>query len=260
MRHRSSAWRAYWGALLVVVAACDRSIVLGDAEIITVCIDPGCGGAQAEAGRGGSPASTAGSNPVSGAGSGGSGGSGGAMVAGQGGDAGGQAGAAPGTPSCVPSADDQVCDGLDETCQPTADDAGCANTCRGTFVNGTSYMSCLAAATFDAAETACQANGMHLVKIDSAEENAVVLSVARDDYVWIGGSNRSDVNVYTWLDGTAFFSSDSAVPGTYQNFGNAEPAPDDKLRCVQLRQTGNGTWSNWQCSGMQSFVCEGYVF
>jgi hypothetical protein len=160
----------------------------------------------------------------------------------------------------VPSADDQLCDGLDEACQPTTQDAGCSDTCRGTFVNGSSYMSCLAAASFDAAEAACQANGMHLVKIDSAEENSVVLSAARDDYVWIGGSNRGDADVYTWLDGTPFFSGGAAAPGVYQNFGTAEPAQDSKLRCVQLRQTGNGTWSNWQCSGMQSFVCESYSF
>jgi hypothetical protein len=257
MRHRSSAWRASWGALLVMAAACDRSIVLGDAEN-AICIAPTCGGALADAGRGGQAGTAAGSSPISGGGSGG--GSGGQTMVGEGGSDAGQAGAGPSAPSCVPSADDRVCDGLDEACQSTADDAGCADTCRGTFVNGTSYMSCLAAASFDAAEAACQDNGMHLVKIDSAEENAVVLSVARDDYVWIGGSNRSDPNEYTWLDGTAFFSSDSAVPGTYVNFGNAEPAQDAALRCVQLRQTGNGTWSNWQCSGMQSFVCEAYVF
>jgi hypothetical protein len=177
-----------------------------------------------------------------------------------GGSDGEQGGEGPSAPGCVPSTDDHVCDGLDEACQVTAMDAGCANNCRGTFANGSSYMSCLAAASFDAAEAACQANGMHLAKIDSAEENALVLSVARDDYVWIGGSNRSDADVYTWLDGTVFFRLDSPVAGTYENFGSGEPALDSRLRCLQLRQTGNGTWSNWQCSGMQSFVCEGYVF
>jgi hypothetical protein len=30
------------------------------------------------------------------------------------------------------------------------------------------------------------------------------------------------------------------------------------LRCLQLRRSATGTWSNWQCSGKQSFVCERY--
>jgi len=119
-------------------------------------------------------------------------------------------------------------------------------------------MACLAAEDFDQAEARCQANGMHLVKIDSALENASVLSLAPDDYVWVGASNRDDPNVFSWLDGTAFYTLGAAIGGAYENFGAGEPVQDQKLRCLQLRRVGNGTWSNWQCSGMQSFVCERY--
>jgi hypothetical protein len=205
---------------------CDEMIVLGDANT-AVCLDPGCGGApQSESnGLGGSLAGTpsrAGSPPVSLAGGGGS-------PSSDGGDAGNaaQGGEGPSPPGCQAS-----------------------------LLDGTSYLACLAALDFDHAESACQAQGMHLVKIDSAQENATVLSLAPDDYVWIGGSNRADERVYVWLDGTPFYDSGAAVGGTYENFGTSEPASDPELRCVQLRQLGGGTWSNWRCSGMQSFVCE----
>jgi len=138
--------------------------------------------------------------------------------------------------------------------QPVTPSGGCKES----SVQGTSYMACLAAADFDQAEASCQANGMHLVKIDSALENMAVVSLALDDYVWVGGSNRDDPNAFIWLDGTPFYVSGAAVGDTYQNFGSGEPATDPKLRCLQLRRTSSGTWSNWQCTGMQSFVCERY--
>jgi hypothetical protein len=120
-------------------------------------------------------------------------------------------------------------------------------------------MSCLAAKDFDEAEVACQESGMHLVKIDDAEENATVLRLALDDYVWIGGSSRDDSSVYTWLDGTTFYDSGGPVGAIYQNFDSSGPSSDPELRCVQLRELVEGTWSTWRCSGMQSFVCERYA-
>jgi len=225
MPAESLSWRASLGAALALSVGCSPLIVLGDADD-TGCLDTGCVGVQS--------------------------GSGGEVAVGQG-------GAGPlGAPGCRPAAVDRSCDGLNETCEPTAADQGCSDGCKGSYVQGTSYMACLAGADFDQAEAACQANGMHLIKIDSALENQTVLSLALDDYVWVGGSNRDDPNVFTWLDGTPFFSSGAAVGDAYENFGSGEPAQDQMLRCLQLRRSATGTWSNWQCSGKQSFVCERY--
>jgi hypothetical protein len=242
-------------AALSLATGCGPVIVLGDSD--AVCLALGCGGVSQGGvqGLGGSSAGVlvqAGSSSPPIAGSGGAGGGPGD------GGASGQAGEAPSTLPCQPALEDHICDGFDAACQPDPDDAGCSETCQGSFVGGSAYMSCLAAADFDDAEAACQANGMHLVKIDSADENATVLSLAPDDYVWIGGSSRDDPSVYAWLDGTPFYASGAAVGATYQNFGASEPSKDSELRCVQLREQGAGTWSMWRCSGMQSFVCERY--
>lgn len=261
MRRGKLSFRLALGAALVAATACGPVIVLGDSEN-PICLEPGCGGGQS--GSGGSGGSSAGgatqagssSQPVAGTAGGGT------TAGGTQGDA-GAAGASGGegpVPGCEPSADDTRCDGVDEACLVTRDDQGCSGTCEGTYVDGSSYMSCVAARDFEQAEAACQANGMHLVKIDSATENALVLSLALDDYVWIGGSSRDDPAVWEWLDGTPFWSSGAAVGDAYQNFGNSEPGSDTQLRCLQLRESTGGTWSNWQCSGMQSFVCESYTF
>jgi Lectin C-type domain len=201
---------------------------------------------------GGSVAGDSGGSSViggTGGSSGGTGGSGGTQTGG----AGGQSGAG----TCQPSATDKSCDGLDQACHSTAADAGCSGACKGTFVQGSSYMSCLAGSSFDQAEATCRANGMHLAKIGSAPENATVLSLAQDDYVWVGGSNLADANVFTWADGTPFYSFSTAVAG-YKNFEPGEPVQNPALRCVQLMQLTNGTWSNWDCAEAQSFVCERY--
>lgn len=248
--------RASVAAGLVLAAGCSPTIILGDLDG-AVCLDGGCGGIT----QGGAiPGGSAGAN-VSGmppGGTGGSAGTGGSPVeAGSAGEA-GMAGIG-GRPTCQPSATDHSCDGLDEACRVTMQDQACTGTCKGSFVNGSSYMACVAASDFDTAEMTCQANGMHLVKIDDADENTVIKDLAPDDYVWIGASSRDDPDVFVWLDGTAFFSrSNGIIGGAYENFGMNEPTEDQKLRCLQLRRNTDGTWSNWQCSGMQSFVCERY--
>lgn len=222
---------------------------------------PGAGsanGGSAPIAEGGDSAANGGSSSGGGASGGpaGGGGTGGTTGTAGGGGSGG-AGGQP-TGGCQPTAVDQVCDGLDQACKITAQDAGCIATCKGSFVQGSSYMSCLAASDFDQAEAACVANGMHLAKIDSAAENATVLSLAADDYVWIGGSNRADESAFAWMDGAIFYSSGAAVGGSYENFAAGEPMADADLRCVQLMQPDDGTWSNWHCTETQSFVCERY--
>lgn len=219
------------------------------------------GGSAASAGSSGASASAGAANAGIGSGGGGgspaAGGGGGGTLPLAGGPTGGAAGE-PGVAGCQPSATDQSCDGLNEQCQVTAEDEACAADCAGVFVNGTSYMTCSAASDFDQAEAACQGNGMHLVKIDDALEDETVLGLALGDYVWVGGSNREDLNVFVWMDGTAFYSFVDEVPDVYENFNTAadEPYKDERWPCVE--QDADGTWSTWDCAEAQSFVCERY--
>jgi hypothetical protein len=117
-------------------------------------------------------------------------------------------------------------------------------------------MACLADSDFDGAEAACQDNGMHLVRIDSALEDETVWGIAPDDYVWIGGSNREDLHAFRWVDGSLFYDFEGEIVGAYQHFSATEPDWDERWRCVE--QDADGTWSTWDCLDGQSFVCERY--
>lgn len=161
---------------------------------------------------------------------------------------------------CEPSATDQHCDGLDEACQPTKLDDGCPKGCSGMVIAGGMYMLCLATATFELAESQCAAHGMRLVKIDDRSENELALGFASalGPYVWVGASNRDDLDVFTWSDGDAFFKLGRPMAGRYENFAEGQPGTDAAERCVQLEERKGGVWSNTSCSDGQDFVCERY--
>jgi hypothetical protein len=214
------------------------------------------GGIGISGGGGGSSsgnAGTAGNSP-----SGGSSGSdsGGTANAGTAGVAMGGTGGQTPLGGCTPSATDQSCDGLDRDCQPTDSDVACSAFCVGSFVDGSSYMSCVDAASFDEAAAACAQNGMKLTRIDSEQENETVWSIALDDYVWLGGSNRADQTIWVWPDGVPFLSNGAAVGDTYESFEPGQPADSPDYRCAEM--DANGWWSNWYCDEPQSYVCERY--
>jgi hypothetical protein len=159
-------------------------------------------------------------------------------------------------PHCVPVADDIYCDGLDQNCKPTAADVACPSGCTGTTVDGASYMACNISSTFDQAETRCEAQLMHLIRVHGGTENDRTMELARTigSYVWIGGSNRTDETLFEWTDGTAFYKNSAPVAGVYQNFGPNEPVPDPERRCVELHDS-TGFWSNTSCSDTLQFIC-----
>ncbi len=161
---------------------------------------------------------------------------------------------------CVATAADVYCDGLDEQCNPTLKEDVCPDGCHGSTLNGVSYMACTASSSFDQAEVRCEAQRMHLVKVDSASENNYVVQLAQTlgSYVWIGGSNRTQVATYAWPDGSAFYANGAAVAGVYQNFGPDQPAADATRSCVQIHDDAAGFWLNAHCADAEQFICERY--
>ena len=276
-----SVWRALISAGSTLLLGCSSLLSLDELEKVD-CIAAACGGTAptggkaGEGGSGATPNAQAGSGATAGAGAGGAthlagSGSGGegdggnagtGSSAGTGGSAGsggtaGSGGAAGGGPACEPAAVDVSCDGLDAGCEPTDDDAACSGACQGAFLHGSSYMACYGAYDFDEAGAACDANGMRLIRVDSAAENAIVFDLAPDQYLWLGGSNRADQDVFTWADDTPFYSF-AEGSSAYDNFGEGQPVQHEDWRCVQFRQVGDGVWSNWRCTDAQSIVCERY--
>ncbi len=165
-----------------------------------------------------------------------------------------------GAAECVVATADVYCDGLDEQCNPTLKEETCPDGCNGSTLNGVSYMACTTSSSFDQAELRCQAQRMHLVKIDSASENNYVVQLAQalGSYVWIGGSNRAQVSTYAWPDGSVFYTDGAAVTGVYQNFGPDQPAADATRSCVQIHDDAAGFWLNGHCADAEQFICERY--
>ena len=165
-----------------------------------------------------------------------------------------------GATECEVTTADVYCDGLDAQCNPTLKEAACPDGCSGSTLNGASYMACTTSSSFDQAEVRCQAQRMHLVKIDSAAENNYALQLAQGlgSYVWVGGSNRADVSTYAWPDGSAFYRNGAPVAGVYQNFGPDQPTADATKSCLQIHGDASGFWLNAHCSDAEQFICERY--
>jgi len=122
-------------------------------------------------------------------------------------------------------------------------------------------MACPTSAAFSQAELSCQAQHMHLVKVDSASENSYVVQLAQalGSYVWIGGSDLEQNGTFVWPAGTAFFATGAPVSGVYQNFAVGEPAASDAGRhCVHLHDAPPGYWYATSCTNSEQFICERY--
>ena len=170
----------------------------------------------------------------------------------------GGAGAANGGGSCVPNQDGASCDGLDLECKPTLSEPECPSGCTGTAQGNASYMACKTSSTFNAAEVMCQAQGMHLVEIDSASENTFVTQLAGSlgSYIWLGGSDLAENGRFAWPSGAVFFQAGAAPAGVYQHFAAGEPALDSARHCVQLHDDPPGYWYVTSCTESKQFICK----
>ena len=171
-------------------------------------------------------------------------------------------GGASGSGGCAPTHGGiEVCDGLDNDCMNGADDGvTCPSGCRGIPYAGNGYQFCEAEIAWATAKANCEAQGLHLVKIDTAAENTFVGTTAfatNVAFVWLGGDDIAVANQWVWLDGTLFWtggSSGSAPPGVYVNWYPGLPGPGGNTPCLEMRD--DYTWDDKQCSQGKRYVCE----
>lgn len=242
----------------------------------------GGGGGQPQSGavgaQPGASGATLGSSPAAGgmgAGSGGDGGSGAALSAdptggadpsatslfpdyGGGGGGGGGVGRirVNGATECVPGGSFSpvpfvVC----PTCGvcPVAPKAGCLPAAH----EGAFYFSCAQGLNWNDAVATCVGAGMHLVHIDSEDEDAWLQDLLDAD-AWIGATDQESEGVWRWSDDGAQFwmgrSSGSATGGSYAHWAGGEPSDFFSTEnCARLAADG---WSDTGCEDSLPYVCE----
>jgi hypothetical protein len=236
-----------------------KSLTDGDTATGAVGDLPGgsaAGGATSVTPLGGSPSGGAATAGSLGSGAAGGGMAGASVTAAGAGAVGGDPSGG-GTTTCSSDAV-ELCDGLDNDCDPATPD-NCPHNCLGVAHGNGSYMVCNLEVGFAEAEVVCEDFQMRLVKIDDVSENSFVRSLAKvsSPYVWIGASDPGGNGVYEWVDGTVMYDNGSAVRGVYENFLSGQPQQLTKKACAQM-EVRSGGWSNTPCSDTQQFVCESY--
>jgi hypothetical protein len=168
-------------------------------------------------------------------------------------------------PGCGPTPGiTEVCDGKDNDCDAIADNPGtCDGICRGSILDGRTYMFCDSVKTFADAEASCRSKGMHLLRLDSAAEQQLVNAEAARLSVtpgWIGGFARDEDGVWRWIGGEVFWrgGADGAPEaGRFTSWGTGQPndgGQNHEQRCLRAF----GSWNDWECGIRLPYICELY--
>jgi hypothetical protein len=183
-------------------------------------------------------------------------------------------------PACV--ARQEVCDGLDDDCDGASDQgATCAPECDGFSIEGRGYMFCSSAVNRAEAIGRCELEGMHLVWIDSEEEQAALIeNIAAADVpapngnpeilTQIGASDAATEGVWRWVgtglieDSYQFWQGGAggeAVNGAFASWNGQEPnnAPNEDCALISVLGSGGrpiGSWDDRGCAAAFPFACE----
>src|SRR5215471_10593918 len=127
------------------------------------------------------------------------------------------------------------------------------------------YFICTEPLNGDQAAADCKARGGSLVAIRSADENAFLYAQAliyANSNLWLGG-RRDDAMLWTWPDGSAFWSGrydGVAVGGSYTNWKSGEPNNSSTVttepeQCMVMTLTDGG-WNDRARSLDLAYVCQ----
>ena len=98
------------------------------------------------------------------------------------------------------------------------------------------------------AEAACQAAGLQLATVESAARNALLVTAAAGNKVWIGGTDATSEGTWVW--------SPSNTPVSYTNWPTGQP--DNWLGgedCLMTRHAG-GQWNDSPCASKMKYICQ----
>ena len=98
-----------------------------------------------------------------------------------------------------------------------------------------------------AADAACKAVGLQLATVESAAQNALLVTAAAGNKVWTGGNDAASEGTWVW--------SPSNTPLSYTNWANGEPNNSGgREDCLEFRK--DGTWNDERCDRGRKYVCQ----
>ena len=95
------------------------------------------------------------------------------------------------------------------------------------------------------AYTTCVRAGLRLASVHSAAENALLVTAAAGNEVWIGGTDAASEGTWKW--------SPSGAPLSYTNWIGGEPNDWGGQDCLQVYSSGK--WDDYFCSAKKFHVC-----
>eukprot|EP00964_Phaeocystis_antarctica_P073683 scaffold45229_cov59-Phaeocystis_antarctica.AAC.1 len=106
------------------------------------------------------------------------------------------------------------------------------------------------ALSWDDASAACLAAGLQLASVHSAAQNALLVTAAAGNYVWIGGTDAALEGTWVW--------SPSNTPLSYTNWKAGEPNNSGGEDCLgQYGQVDlRGKWNDTPCDRKHKYVCQ----
>ena len=102
-----------------------------------------------------------------------------------------------------------------------------------------------------AADAACQAAGLQLASVHSAAQNALLVTAAAGNRVWIGGTDAAREGAWVW--------SPSNTPLSYTNWYPGEPNSGNQggEDCVMAYSSlHGGRWNDAPCTQKLKYVCQ----
>ena len=102
------------------------------------------------------------------------------------------------------------------------------------------------------ADAACQAAGLQLASVQSAAQNALLVTAAAGNEVWIGGTDAASEGTWVW--------SPSNTPLSYTNWYPGEPNnlvyDNGNEDCLNFNWHAPGKWNDGGCTAKLKYVCQ----
>jgi hypothetical protein len=156
----------------------------------------------------------------------------------------------------------EVCDGVDNDCNPSTPETTCPAGCQPTKrPDAHTYLLCQTPVPWANARATCTSAGFYMVHIEDQAENDWVTTAAAPLFgpagVHIGASDSITEGAWLW-DATAeqFWqggATGTTVGGRYANWTALEPNNANNEDCAEIG--GNGKWNDTDCL-QRAFICE----